>query len=86
MICKYPPEVSRAYYGHQITTIIKQQAVASEQILLTLKQISAGVENFSSATEHISQVSENLKGIASALSTKKRAGKKKPSPEAEAKA
>lgn len=77
---------STADSAEKITTIIKQQAVASEQILLTLKQISAGVENFSSATEHISQVSENLKGIASALSTKKRAGKKKPSPEAEAKA
>ena len=77
---------STADSAEKITTIIKQQAVASEQILLTLRQISAGVENFSSATEHISQVSENLKGIASALSTKKRAGKKKPSPEAEAKA
>jgi len=77
---------STADSAEKITTIIKQQAVASEQILLTLRQISAGVENFSSATEHISQVSENLKGIASALSTKKRAGKKKPSSEAEAKA
>ena len=47
-----------------ITTIIQQQAAATEQILTTLKQIAAGVENFSSATESISTASQNLKVIA----------------------
>jgi hypothetical protein len=50
-----------------ITTIIQQQAVASEQILITLKQIASGVENFSSATENISRASEMLKNIAEDL-------------------
>lgn len=61
--------------AEKITTIIKQQAVASEQILLTLKQISAGAENFTAATEHISQISENLRGIAAGLSEQKKGGK-----------
>ncbi len=52
-----------------ITTIIQQQAVASEQILITLKQIAAGVENFTMATDYISKASQNLKVIASDLST-----------------
>jgi hypothetical protein len=47
-----------------ITTIIQQQAAASEQILITLKQIAAGVENFTAATESISSASQNLKAIA----------------------
>ena len=51
----------------KITTIIQQQAVASEQILVTLKQISSGVENFTSATENISKASQNLKLIADEL-------------------
>lgn len=50
-----------------ITTIIQQQAVASEQMLITLKQISAGVENFGAATENISVASMNLKKIAEEL-------------------
>lgn len=54
-----------------ITTIIHQQAVASEQILITLKQIASGVENFTAATEHISQASKNLSSIASELNNKK---------------
>ena len=56
--------------AEKITTIIQQQAVASEQILITLKQISAGVSNFSMATEYISTASENLKGVADELSYK----------------
>ncbi len=52
-----------------ITTIIQQQAVASEQILITLKQIAAGVENFTMATEYISKASQNLKEMASDLGT-----------------
>ena len=50
---------------------IQQQAAASEQILITLKQIASGVENFTSATEHISQTSQNLKSIAEELGDKK---------------
>ena len=51
----------------EITSIIQQQSAASGQILITLKQISAGVENFSSATENISSSAEQLKGIATTL-------------------
>ncbi|WP_407429479.1 methyl-accepting chemotaxis protein [Treponema sp.] len=52
----------------EITTIIQQQAVASEQVLTSLKQIASGVENFTLATEHISKSSQNLKTIATELS------------------
>ncbi len=52
----------------RITSIIRQQASATEQILITLKQISAGVESFTQATEHISAASESLKVIAEGLS------------------
>lgn len=52
----------------KITSIIQQQASATEQILITLKQISAGVESFTKATKHISVASESLKGIAERLS------------------
>ena len=55
----------------EITTIIKQQTSASEQILITLKQIAAGVENFTTATENISQASQSLKSIASELGNTK---------------
>ena len=54
--------------AEKITTIIQQQTSASEQILITLKQISAGVSNFSMATEYISKASENLKLVATELS------------------
>ncbi|MBB5226267.1 methyl-accepting chemotaxis protein [Treponema ruminis] len=54
-----------------ITTIIQQQAIASEQMLTTLKQIAAGVENFTVATEHISKASQNVKTIATELSNSK---------------
>jgi hypothetical protein len=57
--------------AEKITTIIQQQAVASEQILITLKQISAGVSNFSMATEYISKASENLKVVATELNNNK---------------
>ena len=50
-----------------ITTIIQQQAMASEQILVTLRQIASGVENFTGATEHISKASQALKEIAGEL-------------------
>ena len=57
--------------AEKITTIIQQQTLAGEQILITLKQISAGVSNFSMATEYISKASENLKVIATELSAKR---------------
>ncbi|MCR5621189.1 MAG: hypothetical protein K6G18_04970 [Treponema sp.] len=60
---KNASEVTAASAG-DITTIIQQQAAASEQILITLKQIAAGVENFTAATESISSASQNLKAIA----------------------
>ncbi len=66
---KNASEVTAGSAG-EITTIIQQQAMASEQILITLRQIAAGVENFSSATENISQVSQNLKTIAGELAQK----------------
>ncbi len=47
-----------------ITSIIRQQAASSEQILATLRQLAAGVESFTSATEGISAASEKLKDIA----------------------
>ncbi len=53
--------------ANDITAIIQQQAMASEQMLITLKQISAGVENFGAATENISNASQNLKKIAEDL-------------------
>ena len=54
--------------SEDIMTIIQQQASASEQMLITLKQIASGIESFSSATEHISIASQNLQGIAEELS------------------
>ncbi|MBQ6565714.1 MAG: adenosine deaminase [Treponema sp.] len=50
-----------------ITTIIQQQTAASEQILITLRQIAAGVESFGGATENISIASQKLQGIAEEL-------------------
>ena len=60
----YMPEDSLA---DDITEIIQQQAIASEQILIAIKQISAGVENFAVATDNIS--SKPATGSASAGGT-----------------
>ena len=57
--------------AEKITTIIQQQAMASEQILITLKQMAAGVQNFTMATDYISESSEKLRLIATNLSEKK---------------
>ena len=54
----------------EITTIISQQAIASEQILISLKQISGGVDKFKVATEDISVASEKLSLIAQELRSK----------------
>jgi len=54
----------------EITTIISQQAIASEQILISLKQIAGGVDKFKVATEDISVASEKLSLIAQELRSK----------------
>ena len=53
--------------ANDITKIIQQQAVASEQILVTLRQIASGAESFNAATENISSASQNLRNIAEDL-------------------
>lgn len=50
-----------------ITDIIQQQTNSSEQILIALKQISAGVENFAVATDNISSSSEHIRKMSEAL-------------------
>ena len=50
-----------------ITTIIQQQAIASEKILDMLKQISHSVDGFETMTGDISTASEKLKEIAALL-------------------
>lgn len=61
----------------EITSIIQQQTIASGQILITLKQISAGVDNFTIATENISSASENIRLIAEELNTEQNESTKK---------
>ncbi len=53
--------------AQEISTIIEQQTSASGQILLTLKQISAGVASFSTSTEVVSSSAMRLKTIATKL-------------------
>ena len=55
-----------------IAEIIRQQASASEQILIALKEISAGVENFTVATDNISLASENVRKISEDLNNASR--------------
>ncbi|MBR1722636.1 MAG: hypothetical protein IJ727_09190 [Treponema sp.] len=64
---KEASEVTAGSAG-DITTIIQQQAVASEQMLMTLKQIASGVDKFSGATKSISDASQKLHQIAGELS------------------
>jgi len=54
--------------AEKITSIINQQTSATENVLITLKQIASGVDSFSKSTERISLSSENLKTIAEKLS------------------
>ncbi|MBQ3670800.1 MAG: hypothetical protein II921_04910 [Treponema sp.] len=60
-----------------ITTIIQQQTLASEQILITLKQIAVGVDNFTQATESISCAAQNVQEIAEELNEKGKDGGEK---------
>lgn len=54
----------------EITTIISQQAIASEQILIALKQIAGDADKFKVATKEISDASEKLSLIAQELRSK----------------
>ena len=63
---KNASEVTATSAG-DISTIIRQQATATEQILSTLRQIAGGVESFSTATESISAASEKLRRISEQL-------------------
>ncbi|MCB1144087.1 MAG: methyl-accepting chemotaxis protein [Leptospiraceae bacterium] len=56
-------EISAKSAG-QIDMSIKQQVSSFEQILLTLKEISGGIENFVISTKNTSQASESLNRIA----------------------
>ena len=56
-----------AQAAEEITTTIQQQTYASSQILITLKQISAGVENFSATTENVSSAAAKLQEVAEKL-------------------
>lgn len=50
-----------------IKMIIEQQSIAFEQILITLKQLSSGIENFSDTTITVSEAIANLKKLADKL-------------------
>ncbi len=53
--------------AQRISTSINQQADAFEQILLTLRQISDGIDNFVVSTESTTQASETLRQMADDL-------------------
>ena len=63
---KNSAEITASSAG-DITEIIQQQTTASEQILIALKQISAGVENFTVATDSISASSEHIRTMSEAM-------------------
>ncbi|MCK9170021.1 MAG: methyl-accepting chemotaxis protein [Treponema sp.] len=56
-----------ASFSDEIGQIITQQSAAFEQIVVTLRQISAGVENFSSSAQTISGAAANLRQAAGML-------------------
>lgn len=51
----------------KITSLINQQVVSFEQIFITLKQISEGIENFVISTKATTETSETLKSMADDL-------------------
>lgn len=53
--------------SNEIKEIIEQQTTAFEQIVETLRQISAGVENSSSSTQAMTHAAEQLRGIADTM-------------------
>ncbi|MBB6481830.1 methyl-accepting chemotaxis protein [Spirochaeta isovalerica] len=52
-----------------ISSSIKQMVVAFEQILLTLKQISEGINNFVISTNSNTEISQKLKDMANSMGT-----------------
>ena len=50
-----------------ISTSIRQQVLAFEQILLTLKQISEGINNFVISTKSTSEITQNLKTMSDSM-------------------
>lgn len=54
--------------SNDIKDIINQQTYAFEQIVITLRQISASIESFSVSTQTVTSASENLRRIADDLS------------------
>jgi len=50
-----------------ISTSIRQQVLAFEQILLTLKQISEGINNFVVSTKSTSEITQNLKTMSDSM-------------------
>lgn len=60
-----------------ITEIIQQQTTSSEQILIALKQISAGVENFTVATDTISSSAEHIREMSEQLNNSVKSDGKK---------
>jgi methyl-accepting chemotaxis protein len=53
----------------EIQQIIDEQAASFGQIVMTLQQISAGIDNFSTATQTVSSAAENLRQITAELET-----------------
>jgi methyl-accepting chemotaxis protein len=54
--------------SNEITSIIEQQTVSFNQIVITLRQISAGLESFTVSTKTINNAVEDMKNIAHKLS------------------
>lgn len=54
--------------SNEITSIIEQQTVSFNQIVITLRQISAGIEDFTISTKTINNAVEEMKSIAYKLS------------------
>jgi methyl-accepting chemotaxis protein len=59
--------VQTASFSDEIRQIVSQQTTAFEQIVVTLRQISAGVENFSSSAQTISGAAASLRQAAGML-------------------
>jgi len=53
--------------ANQIAASIQQQVMAFDQILITLRQISAGIDNFVSSTGSTSRLSKNLMNLSKEL-------------------
>ena len=63
---KHSAEIT-AGSAQDISDIIQQQASASEQILIALKEIASGVESFTVASDNISLAAENVRKISEDL-------------------